>query len=228
MNGTAYRTSTALAAAACCWALLSGCGSQDTAAGDAPVAPAPTALPSTPASRTGYQGTVLPRPFDKPDMKLTDTGGEAYDFAARTAGKVTLLYFGYTHCPDVCPTTLADIALAKRKLPEDQQRNLNVVFVSTDPDRDKPDELRKWLDSFDKSFVGLRGSIKDVIRAAGTVGVPIEAPKVDKNGDVEVEHGARVIAFGADGKARLSYTISAGPETFQHDLPLLMKGTPAR
>ena len=79
---------------------------------------------------------TLDRPFAKPHLVLTDTHGKPFDLVKQTAGRPTLLYFGYTHCPDVCPTTMSDIAVARRKLPAAERDKLQVVFVTTDPTRD--------------------------------------------------------------------------------------------
>lgn len=89
--------------------------------------------------------TVLDRPFTKPALVLTDTKGEKYDLRERTKGKPTLIYFGYTHCPDVCPMTMSNIAIARKQLPKADQDKLQVVFVTTDPERDTSAELAKWL-----------------------------------------------------------------------------------
>lgn len=81
---------------------------------------------------------MLAKHFDKPDLVLPDTSGQPFDLRQRTAGKTTLLFFGYTSCPDVCPTTMGDIGVAMQKLPADEQAKINVVFVSTDPQVDTP------------------------------------------------------------------------------------------
>ncbi|MFD6986957.1 SCO family protein, partial [Streptomyces sp. NPDC059956] len=82
--------------------------------------------------------TVLDRPFDKPDVVLTDTTGKPWNLREQTKGKPTLIYFGYTNCPDVCPLTMSNIAVAKKALPKADQDKLQVVFITTDPERDTP------------------------------------------------------------------------------------------
>ena len=93
-----------------------------------------------------WQGTLWSPAPAKPDFTLTDTSGHPYDFRARTQGQLTLLFFGYTHCPDVCPITLATIAGALNNLPG---HAVTVVFVTTDPARDTTSRLRSWLDGYD-------------------------------------------------------------------------------
>ena len=104
------------------------------------------------ARRRGLRraGAARPRPSStsrstKPDLVLTDTHGKKYDLREETKGKPTLIYFGYTHCPDVCPLTMSNIAIAKKQLPKAEQDKLRVVFVTTDPERDTPAALGKWL-----------------------------------------------------------------------------------
>ncbi|MDE3127026.1 MAG: SCO family protein, partial [Gemmatimonadota bacterium] len=92
-------------------------------------------------------GTALPTPVARPAFVLTDTHGEPYDFATQTKGTVTLLYFGYTHCPDVCPVQMANIAAAMRRLSRADRQRIKVVFVTTDPARDSLPQMRSWLNN---------------------------------------------------------------------------------
>ncbi len=210
--------------------LATGCGGsddKDASPGGAPV----QIVSSGPPSK--YRGTELDRTIAKPDLTLTDTSGQAYDFKAATAGKVTLLYFGYTHCPDVCPTTMADLAKALTKLTPEERAAVNVVFVTTDPERDTGPALREWLDAIDPSFVGLTGPFEQIQAAARSVGVAVEPPKVGADGMVTSTHGTQVIAFSPDNVARVLYLASVGlqpdgtpvgvtADDFAHDLPLLI------
>ncbi|MCX4862188.1 SCO family protein [Streptomyces canus] len=188
--------------------------------GDASVATVSTPSSSAPA------GTVpLDTPDAKPALTLTDQNGHSYDLVKQTAGHPTLLYFGYTHCPDVCPTTMADIALAARKLPTADRRDLRVVFVSTDPTRDSPRRLKQWLGAIDPSFTGLTGNFATVQKAARSLGVGISAPVKHKDGTVTVSHGAEVLAFSPkDDKAHLLYTSGTSEQRYAADLPKLVKG----
>jgi len=198
-------------------ALLAGCSPSS------PVNSSPVTIISAPAS--GFRGTQLARPLAKPQLRLTDTHGAAYDLHARTAGKLTLLYFGYTHCPDACPTTMADLAAALRTLPAEQRMRIAVVFVTTDPDRDTGPLLRAWLNAFDPSFVGLTGAFATIQQAARSVGVLVEAPVRQSDGTYRVDHGAEVLAFGPDGLARVVFLSStATVADYTHDLPLLLAG----
>ncbi|MFJ1756619.1 SCO family protein [Kitasatospora sp. NPDC088134] len=184
-----------------------------------------TATVVRPASTSKYLGTVLGKHFDKPDLVLNDTSGQPYDLRARTAGRTVLLFFGYTSCPDVCPTTMGDIGVAMSKLTAEQRQKLDVVFVSTDPERDTPKVLRTWLDSMGKDFVGLTGDLAKVKAAAKPLGILVEDPVVDAKGAVTSTHGAQVLAFlPSDDKAHLLYMSGTPTGTYQHDLALLADG----
>ncbi|MER5861871.1 SCO family protein [Kitasatospora sp. NPDC002040] len=200
---------------------LTACGSGGSSA-DGP------AKVSKEGSSSPYQATVLGKHFDKPELTLTDTSGQPYDLRKQTAGRPTLLFFGYTSCPDVCPTTMGDIGVAMSKLSAEEQKKIDVVFVSTDPARDTPQVLRTWLDAMGKSFVGLTGDLDRVKAAAKSLGVLVEDPIVNKDGTVTSSHGAQVLTFlPQDDKAHLLYLSSTSVQTFEHDLPLLAKGVPA-
>ncbi|MDH6577467.1 SCO family protein [Kitasatospora sp. MAP5-34] len=180
------------------------------------------------SSNSPYQGTLLTNHFDKPDLVMNDTSGQPFDLRKQTAGHPTLLFFGYTSCPDVCPTTMGDIGVAMSKLSPEDQKKIDVVFVSTDPARDTPKVLRTWLDSFGKSVVGLTGDLEKVKAAAKPLGIMVEDPVVNKDGTVTSTHGAQVLAFlPSDDKAHLLYLSNSSVDTYAHDLALLAKGVPA-
>jgi cytochrome oxidase Cu insertion factor (SCO1/SenC/PrrC family) len=115
-----------------------------------------------PADPSALRGVTLPTPIERPAFRLQDTEGQPYDFADRTKGRLTFLFFGYTNCPDVCPVHMSNLATVLRALDYTQRQQVAVVFVTADPERDSPAVLRKWLDSFDPSFVGLWGSEAEV------------------------------------------------------------------
>ncbi|MGW7659947.1 SCO family protein [Streptomyces sp. NPDC054756] len=168
---------------------------------------------------------VLDKPFEKPDLVLTDTHGEKYDLRKETAGEPTLIYFGYTNCPDVCPTTMSNIAVAKKQLPKAQQDELRIVFVTTDPERDTSAALGKWLKGIDPQVVGLTGDFDTVQAGARTLGITIEAPHKDKNGKVVSTHGTQVVAFSPKTDAGyVLYTEDASVDDYTKDLPALIKG----
>ncbi len=173
--------------------------------------------------------TVLDQPFTKPDLVLTDTQGKSYDLREETKGKPTLIYFGYTNCPDVCPLTMNNLAVAKKevskKLSKSELANLRLVFVTTDPARDTPAELGKWLKGIDSEIVGLTGDFDKIQAGARTLGISIAPPTKDKNGKTVSEHGTQVIAFSpkTDGGYVL-YDDDTTVQEYEKDLPKLLKG----
>ncbi|MFE5485011.1 SCO family protein [Streptomyces sp. NPDC056527] len=170
--------------------------------------------------------TVLDRPFTKPDLVLTDTKGQKFDLRERTKGKPTLIYFGYTHCPDVCPLTMSNIAIAKKQLPKADQDKLQVVFVTTDPERDTSAELAKWLPAAgDPSFTGLTGDFSTIQAGARQIGIGIDPPKKEKNGSVVSMHGAQVIAFSpTTDQGYVLYGEDTTVDDYAKDLPKIIKG----
>ncbi|MFI6857430.1 SCO family protein [Streptomyces sp. NPDC050416] len=205
-------------------ALLAAASLTLTACGSGNDSDKPAAVVSEQAG-SEKAATVLDKPFEKPDLVLTDTQGKKYDLRKETEGKPTLIYFGYTHCPDVCPSTMSNIAVAKKQLPKAEQNELRVVFVTTDPDRDKPAELGKWLKGIDPQFIGLTGDFPTIQAGARTLGISIDPPHKDKNGKIISEHGTQVIAFSpkTDGGYVL-YGEDATVDDYTKDLPKIVKG----
>ncbi|MFE2145073.1 SCO family protein [Streptomyces sp. NPDC059456] len=169
--------------------------------------------------------TVLDRPFDKPELVLTDTTGKPWNLREQTKGKPTLIYFGYTNCPDVCPLTMSNIAVAKKALPKEDQDKLQVVFVTTDPERDTPDSLGAWLRAQDPSFTGLTGDFATIQAAARKLGIGIDPPKKEADGSVVSMHGAQVIAFSPKSdEGYLLYGEGTTVDNYTKDLPKIIKG----
>ncbi len=189
------------------------------------------------ARRRGVRGarlatkaaTVLDKPFEKPDLVLTDTHGKSYDLRKETKGKPTLIYFGYTNCPDVCPLTMSNIAVAKKKLPKElrSQERRTSASCSSPPTRSGTPRraLGKWLKGIDPEVVGLTGDFDTIQAGARTLGISIEPPKKEKNGKVISMHGTQVIAFSpkTDGGYVL-YGEDATVDDYTKDLPKLIKG----
>lgn len=179
------------------------------------------------AQRSPLRGTVLAPSWPKPDFTLTDTNGRPFDFRAETDGLVTLLFFGYTHCPDVCPVHMANIAAVLRDLDYAHRSRIGVVFVTTDPERDTLPRLREWLDRFDTSFVGLRGTAEEVDEIQAALHLPAAVRQPSRPGPLPgayaVGHAAQVIAFTADGRARVVYPFGTRQSDWAHDLPKLVE-----
>ena len=149
-----------------------------------------------------YAGIDLRDPFQRPSFTLTDSTGAEYDFAEATAGRPTLLFFGYTNCPDVCPTTMADVALALRDVDPALAGQVQVVFVTTDPAADTPEVLGEYLDRFDADlptqFVGLTGAQDVIDQAQLSAGVPLAE-------DAGRLHSSLLLLYGADDQAHVAF-----------------------
>jgi protein SCO1 len=163
---------------------------------------------------SSWSGVALVNPLHKPEFVLTDQFGHPFDFQGMTRDKITLLYFGYTHCPDVCPLNMATAAGALRRVPAWVREKVAVVFVTVDPTRDTPQVLREWLARFDPSFVGLTGTLAQIEVAEVAAGTPAPTQEPDGKGGYGVDHGGSVIAYTADDLAHLEYPggVSAAAE----------------
>jgi protein SCO1/2 len=172
-----------------------------------------------------YPGaTVLVNSVGKPNLALTDTAGRPYNVADQTAGRVTLVYFGYTHCPDVCPINMALTALALQRMPAKDRQAVTVVFISTDPSRDTPPVIRAWLDHFDDDFVGLTGTPAQIHDAERAVGMPLSyAVTVASSGsDYQVVHAGYTLVYSQDGIAHLTVDDSETPAQYATTLEHLL------
>lgn len=179
---------------------------------------------STPASE--LHAATLGTPLREPDLTLTGVSGRPVNLTKATQGRLTLVYFGYTHCPDVCPSTMADLAAGLRMLTPAQRVRIAVVFITTDPQRDTPKVIKSWLASFDPSFIGLTGDYAKIQAAAKSLGIALERP-ARTGADYEVTHGAEVLAFGTDHLAHVVWTAGVSSHDFAADLPKLLARMPA-
>lgn len=192
----------------------------------------------TNSSVSRLHGTLVDPPLPPPIQVLRDTSGQAFSLADRPAVELTVVFFGYTHCPDVCPTTMADLAGARDQLPADLRDRVTVVFVTEDPERDTPRSLRRWLDGFDPSFVGLRGgntATKAMLeqlylparkrreRPKDPIKHPDTGAKHHHHGDYAVEHAGVVYAFGP-GRTTVIYSGGTKPSEYAADFTRLLQG----
>jgi protein SCO1/2 len=169
-----------------------------------------------------YRGVVIDPPGTKPDFVLTTTTGRPFAFRRETDGFVTLLFFGYTNCPDVCPIHLANISAVLHKLRPSLSGRVRVVFVTVDPARDSRTRLGRWLAQFDPSFIGLTGDTSAIDAAERAARVPPTLRERLPNGSTAVGHYATVIAYTRDNRERVRYPFGTRQEDWAHDLPLLV------
>jgi protein SCO1 len=173
----------------------------------------------------GWRGLPLERAREMPDVTLLDTDREPFELATDTAGTPTLLFFGYASCPDICPIhlrTLAD-AMSKAGVTTEQ---VQVVFVSVDPERDTPEHIEGYLkDLRATSFVGLHGEIatvEEALRALDLPGPVVEGADPRGEGDL-IGHPAQVIGFDADGHALRVWPFGARRSDWVADLPRIVE-----
>jgi protein SCO1/2 len=174
----------------------------------------------------GLRGVVQSPGQAKPDFTLNDTSGNPYGLVSQTRDQVTLLYFGYTNCPDICPTHMANVAAALHQLPASVTSRIKVVFVTTDPKRDTASVLRTWLDHFDPSFIGLTGTADQVNAAEAAAGLPPSGTEALPNGGYAVDHAAQVDVFTSDNLDHVVYPAGYTAKDWVNDLPKLVQGWP--
>jgi protein SCO1/2 len=170
-----------------------------------------------------------------PKFAASDVTGSAFgrDFALRDPdghertladfrGKAVVLFFGYTQCPDVCPTTLATLAETMKRLGADADR-VQVLFVTVDPDRDTAALLRQYVPAFDRRFLGLRGDAEATARTAKEFKVIYEKVPGATPGSYTMDHSAGSYVFDPQGRLRLYVANGQGPDVFAHDLRELLR-----
>lgn len=213
--------------------LLAGCGQS---AADSSAVATSADVPVAEAPAESFHGTLVTDPTQpRPHLELPTTTGEPFDLGKRPDDEVTLVFFGYTHCPDLCPTTMADLAAARAMLPPEVRDQVEVVFVTEDPQRDSPELLRTWLDRFDPEFTGLIGGNEATARAQEELYLP-KTKRVDNpaegivhphddaeahaHGDYSVDHAGIVWAWGPGDRAVI-YTGGTTPAQYAEDLTRL-------
>lgn len=168
-----------------------------------------------------FRGTAYNEPFPPAsNFELTRSTGEVFRLSDQR-NKIVLLFFGYTFCPDVCPSTMAELNSALNQIP-DKASSVQVVFVSVDPDRDTSQTVQEYVNQFNPAFIGLSGAQTDLNKIWNDYGIFREVVKSD-SGFTTVTHTARVILIDMDGNMRLSYAFGTPVDDIVHDLNLILK-----
>ena len=141
---------------------------------------------------------ILPKSRELPALQLTSTTGEQV-LTQELTGKWSLVFFGYTFCPDICPTTLAELRQLKKLLPEEAQENLQVLMVSVDPNRDTPEQLKLYLQYFDPEFIGLTGVLPDIQTLSNALSIPF-IPGDTSKPRYTVDHSGNLAIISPDGR----------------------------
>jgi protein SCO1/2 len=195
-------------------AALVGCGSDDGRTA------------STEPSESAWGGELVDPGLAKPDVTLATTDGKPFPFREATADKLTLLFFGFTNCPDQCPIWLSSVARAKEQIGSGPGSDPQVLFVGVDVARDTPEVLDEYLGRIDSSFIGLTGTEAAIASANRQLYFPpITIASPDENGAYEVGHYGRAAAFSPDNLAHRLYGFDVRPADLARDLPLLATGT---
>ncbi len=194
--------------------LLAGCTRADVGDGSAAIVVG--------GDDDGYHGAVLTEPYDVPGQPLTDTDGTDYSLARDTRAPLTLVFFGYTRCPDVCQMVMSTITSGLTRLTEQQREQVDVVFVTTDPARDDAATLRAYLDQFDDGFIGLTGDLTTITTVAEKLGVYVARGEELPDGGYEVDHSTPVIGVGDDGHAPIVWTQGTSSHEFAEDIERLL------
>jgi protein SCO1 len=192
-----------LLAATAAW--TTACAPPATQSSGPPTNPAGVAV-STLADDTTYHGAELHPPYPMPDISLTATDGKPYNLRSESASSpVTIVFFGYTACPDVCPLVMSDLTAALLQSSAQVRRSTRLLFITTDPARDSPAVLRGYLDHYNHGFVGLTGRLRDIRAAGAALGVLVGGRHRSPGGGYEVLHGTQVIGVRGS-EARVVWT----------------------
>ena len=181
---------------------LAGCGGDDVKAGD-------------------LHGSVVDPPFTVSKDELVDTDGDAYSLTESTDKRLTMVFFGYTNCPDICGLVMGNLASAMTRLDEKDRDQVDVVFVTTDPDRDTDEVLRRYLDRYDKSFIGVTGPVDEIASVGRSVAVGM-GEKLPTGGYEVDAHTTQVTGIDSDDEAPIYWGQDTSSAQFAADIHTLL------
>lgn len=168
-------------------------------------------------------GTAVDPPFQVGAQALTTTDGAPFSLVGDSDARLTLMFFGYTRCPDICPMVMQTITSALTRLDDADRELVDVVFVTTDPARDTGPVLRDYLDRLDPSYIGLTGDLEEVVALAETVGIFVaDAEELDSGGYDLGSHGAQVIGVDGTGEAPIFWRQDTSSAQYAADIELLL------
>ena len=163
-----------------------------------------------------FAGTTLDPVYVVPDVPLTDTEGEAFSLAADTDKRLTLVFFGYTRCEDICPAVLSRLASSLTRLDDEQRSQVDVVMVSSDPDHDTPAVLRDYLDRFDPTFIGATADLDTTVEVGRALAVGID--RDDPGG-----HTTQIMGVDIADEAPVYWGQDTTPAQFASDISTLLE-----
>ncbi|GAB6984678.1 SCO family protein [Nocardioides pyridinolyticus] len=167
-------------------------------------------------------GTVLDPPFEVLATPLTDTDGDPYSLTEDTDRDLTLVFFGYISCPDICQTVLANLASALTRLDDADRERVDVVYVTTDPARDTEQAIADYLPHFDPDFIGLTGDLRTIIDVAEPLGVGITKGEKMPSGGYDITHGTTITGIDADDEGFVYWGQDTSSSDFAEDIHTLL------
>jgi protein SCO1/2 len=181
-----------------------------------------TACGSDGASAGGLNGTELDPPFEVSSTPLTDVDGNQFSLTEDTDKDLTLVFFGYTHCPDICQVVMSNLATAMTRLDDRDRERVDVVYVTTDPARDTKAVLDRYLSHVDPAFIGLTGELDTIVGVAKPLGVGITRGDKLPSGGYDVTHGATITGIDADDEGTVYWSESTSSADFAADIHHLL------
>jgi protein SCO1 len=171
---------------------------------------------------TGLHGTPVDPPFTVATTQLADTEGDPFSLTGDTDKRLTMVFFGYTNCPDICGTVLGNLSSALTRLDEDDREQVEVVFVTTDPARDNGEVVRDYLDRYDPGFTGVTGGLADIEKVAASVGVGM-GEKLPSGGYEVDAHTTTVTGIDVADEAPIFWSQATSPSEFAEDIHKLLR-----
>ncbi len=169
------------------------------------------------ASAHTYGAVELTEPYTMPPATFTDSEGQPFDLRTGTDKPVVIVFFGYTSCPDICKTTMSDLASALNRVTPETRAKVQVLLITVDPARDTPAVLKSYLARFDPSFIGLTAPLPQTQKVAAAMGVVIDGTTKTPDGGYDVTHSSQVIGFDSARKGRLVWTQGTSIGDFKDD-----------
>ena len=178
------------------------------------------------ASEEPFTGRVLDSPLPAPQTVLVDTDNEPYSLTTDTDKRLTLVFFGYSNCPDICQTVMGSLSTGLNRLDPDDRDQVDLVFVTTDPSRDTPEALRDYLDRFDESgsFIGLTGDLDDIVAAGKPLAAYVDEGERLPSGGYDLGgHTSAVYAIDGTDTAPVVWRDDTSPAQYAADLTTLLE-----
>jgi protein SCO1/2 len=164
--------------------------------------------------------TIWPTPKPLPEFSLLDHSGNEFT-TENLRGQWSLVFFGFTHCPDICPATLQQLAIARSRLKESGKATPNIILVSVDPERDTPDVIGDYVSHFGSEVIGVTGDISELTKLTSAGGIFFAKSELP-DGSYSVDHSAAILLINDDGAIYASFSAPHNVDSFVNDVPILM------